>query len=146
MNPSSSPVDNLNLLKILNGSLINTIQQIITQHGRGDAEFVSRSLAYIQILLIQLQNLVFVFNRLGNRLGKIEKNLKIYRNNTLVTSQQDLEALRKQLDELMHLPSANVARNRANTGGGGKRKTRGMPRRRKNSSAKTRRRNTKSTR
>lgn len=164
----ASPSDKLNLLKVLNESLINTIQQVITQMGTGNTEFIRRALGYIQILLIQLQNLVVVFNRLDQRLSKIEKHFKIPRILTN-TSQPDLESLRKQLEELMKLPppppapapapvvapaprrwfrnlfarTQNAGRRKTRAG---KRKTRGMPRRRKKSSSKTRRRNTKNRR
>jgi hypothetical protein len=101
--PLSSPSDNLNLLKVLNESLINTIQQVITQMGAGNTDSVRRMLGYIQILLIKLQKLVVVFNGLDNRMGRIENHFKIPRRLTN-TSQPDLEALRKQLEELMKLP------------------------------------------
>jgi hypothetical protein len=160
--PLSSPSDKLNLLKVLNESLINTIQQVIEQMGAGNTDSVRRMLGYIQILLIQLQKLVVVFNGLDNRMGRIENHFKIPRRLTN-TSQPDLESLRKQLEELMKLPPPVPApapaprrwfRNpfaRTQKAGrrktrAGKRKTRGMPRRRKKSSSKTRRRNTKNRR
>ena len=99
----ASPSDKLSLLRILNESLINTIQQVIEQMGTANTDFIRRSLGYIQLLLIQLQNIVVVFNRLDNRLSKIEKNLGMGRNTSTNTSQPDLEALRKQLEELMRL-------------------------------------------
>ena len=158
----SSPNYKLNLLKVLNESLINTIQQVITQMGTGNTEFIRRALGYIQILLIQLQNLVVIFNRLDKRMGRIENHFKIPRRLTN-TSQQ--------LEELMKLPPPppapapapapdpapartglfrNTFARRQNAGRrktrAGKRKTRGMPRRRKKSSSKTRRRNTKNRR
>jgi hypothetical protein len=104
-----SPADKLNHLRILNESLINTIQQIIPQMRTGNTEFVRRSLGYIQILLIQLQNLVVVFNRLGNRLEKAEKILKIPRNISANTPQVDLERLRDKLNQLMRLPTTASA-------------------------------------
>jgi hypothetical protein len=104
-----SPADKLNHLRILNESLINTIQQIIPQMRTGNTEFVRRSLGYIQILLIQLQNLVVVFNRLGNRLEKAEKILKIPRNISVNTPQVDLERLRDKLNQLMRLPTTAPA-------------------------------------
>jgi hypothetical protein len=155
-----SSSDKLNLLKVLNESLINTIQQVITQMGTGNTEFIRRALGYIQILLIQLQNLVVVFNRLDQRLSKIEGHLGIGYN-IPTTSQPDLEALRKQLEELMRLaptapPPAAVApvrtglfRNPFSITTGGRRKMRAGKRksiRRKKSSSKTRRRNTKNRR
>ena len=104
-----SPADKLNHLRILNESLINTIQQIIPQMRTGNTEFVRRSLGYIQILLIQLQNLVVVFNRLGNRLEKAEEILKIPRNIYANTPQVDLERLRDKLNQLMRLPTTAPA-------------------------------------
>ena len=98
-----SPSDKLSLLRILNESLINTIQQVIEQMGTGNTEFIRRALGYIQILLIQLQNLVVIFNRLDKRLGNIEKRLGMGRNTSTNTSQPDLESLRKQLEEVMRL-------------------------------------------
>ena len=159
-----SPSNKLSLLRILNESLINTIQQVIEQMAAGNTEFIRRALGYIQILLIQLQKLVVVFNGLDNRMGRIENHFKIPRRLTN-TSQPDLEALRKQLEELMKLPPpapapapapartgwlSNPFASRQKAGRrktrAGKRKTRGMPRRRKKSSSKTRRRNTKNRR
>jgi hypothetical protein len=104
-----SPADKLNHLRILNESLINTIQQIIPQMRTGNTEFIRRSLGYIQILLIQLQNLIVVFNRLGNRLEKAEKILKIPRNISANTPQVDLERLRDKLNQLMRLPTTAPA-------------------------------------
>ena len=93
----------LNLLKVLNESLINTIQQVITQMGTANTDFIRRALGYIQLLLIQLQNLVVIFNRLDKRMGKIEKRLGMGRNTSTNTSQPDLKALRTQLEEVMRL-------------------------------------------
>ena len=98
----SSPKYKLNLLKVLNESLINTIKQVIEQMGTANTDFIRRALGYIQLLLIQLQNLVVIFNRLDKRMGNIEKRLKIH-NNIPVNSQPDLQALRKQLEEVMRL-------------------------------------------
>jgi hypothetical protein len=98
-----SSSDKLNLLRILNESLINTIKQVIEQMGTANTDFIRRALGYIQILLIQLQNLTLVFNRLDKRMGNIEKRLGMGRNTSTNTSQPDLEALRKQLEELMRL-------------------------------------------
>ena len=99
----ASPSDKLSLLRILNESLINTIQQVIEQMGTANTDFIRRSLGYIQLLLIQLQNLVVIFNRLDKRLGNIEKRLGMGRNTSTNTSQPDLESLRKQLEEVMRL-------------------------------------------
>jgi len=104
-----SSSDNLNLLRILNESLINTIKQVIEQMGTANTDFIRRALGYIQILLIQLQNLTIVFNRLDKRMGNIEKRLKMGRNTSMNTSQPDLAALRTQLEEVMRLaPSPPV--------------------------------------
>jgi hypothetical protein len=93
----------LNLLKVLNESLINTIQQVITQMGTANTDFIRRALGYIQLLLIQLQNLVVIFNRLDKRMGNIEERLGMGRNTSTNTSQSELEALRTQLKQLMLL-------------------------------------------
>lgn len=106
----SSPNYKLNLLKVLNESLINTIQQVITQMGTGNTEFIRRALGYIQILLIQLQNLVVIFNRLDKRMGNIEERLGMGRNTSTNTSQSELEALRTQLKQLMLLAPTAPAR------------------------------------
>ena len=98
----SSPKYQLELLKVLNENLIHTIQQVITQMGTTNTDFIRRALGYIQTLLIQLQILIGVFNRLDKRMGKIEKLLKIPRN-IPVNSQPDLQALRTQLEEVMRL-------------------------------------------
>ena len=111
-----SSSDKLNLLRILNESLINTIKQVIEQMGTANTDFIRRALGYIQILLIQLQNLALVFNRLDKRMGNIEERLGMGRNTSTNTSQPDLEALRKQLEEVMRLaptpPAPVVAPNR----------------------------------
>ena len=98
----SSPKYNLELLRILNESLINTIKQVIEQMGTANTDFIRRALGYIQLLLIQLQNLVVIFNRLDKRMGNIEKRLGMGRNRP-VNSQPDLQALRTQLEEVMRL-------------------------------------------
>ncbi|NDB60720.1 hypothetical protein EB001_20085 [bacterium] len=99
----SSPNYKLNLLKVLNESLIHTIQEVITQMGAGNTDSVRRMLGYIQTLLIQLQKLVVVFNGLDNRMGNIEERLGMDRNTSTNTSQSELEALRTQLKQLMLL-------------------------------------------
>lgn len=98
----SSPAYNLELLRILNESLINTIKQVIEQMGTANTDFIRRALGYIQLLLIQLQNLVVIFNRLDKRMGNIEKRLGMGRNRP-VNSQPDLQALRTQLEQVMRL-------------------------------------------
>jgi len=98
-----SSSDKLNLLRILNESLINTIKQVIEQMGTANTDFIRRALDYIQILLIQLQNLTIVFNSLDKRMGNIEERLGMDRNTSANTSQPDLEALRKQLEEAIRL-------------------------------------------
>ena len=112
----SSPKYKLNLLKVLNESLINTIKQVIEQMGTANTDFIRRALGYIQLLLIQLQNLVVIFNRLDKRMGNIEKRLGMGRNRP-VNSQPDLQALRTQLEEVMRLaPTAPTAPAPARTG------------------------------
>ena len=101
-----SPRDKLQLLRILYESLINTINDLLKHIKSGNNDLIRRILGYIQILLLQLQHIVMVFNSFDERMGKLEDSARL-NNRSEPINPIDLEKLRGKLELLRGIPNSS---------------------------------------
>jgi len=101
-----SPRDKLQLLRILYESLINTINDLLKHIKSGNNDLIRRILGYIQILLLQLQHIVMVFNSFDERMGKLEDTARL-NNRSEPINPIDLEKLRGKLELLRGIPNSS---------------------------------------
>ena len=101
-----SPRDKLQLLRILYESLINTINDLLKHIKSGNNDLIRRILGYIQILLLQLQHIVMIFNSFDERIGKLEDSARL-NNRSEPINPIDLEKLRGKLELLRGIPNSS---------------------------------------
>jgi len=100
-----SPRDKLQLLRILYESLLNTINDLLKHMKSGNNDLMRRLLGYIQILLLQLQHIVTLFNSFDDRMGKLEDRAGL-NNRSEPINPMDLEKLRVKLELLRGIPTS----------------------------------------